>query len=83
MTDEEAGPIMCGGVTAYVALKRSEVKLGQWIVILGAGGRLGQFAVQHVKVIGMRMIAINSGEEKRKLYKDLGAEDYIDFTQVW
>jgi propanol-preferring alcohol dehydrogenase len=36
--DEEAGPIMCGGVTAYVACKRSAVRPGQWVVILGAGG---------------------------------------------
>lgn len=36
--DEEAGPIMCGGVTAYVACKRSAVQPGQWIVIPGAGG---------------------------------------------
>jgi threonine dehydrogenase-like Zn-dependent dehydrogenase len=32
VTDEEAGPIMCGGVTAYTACKRSGVKPGQWIV---------------------------------------------------
>jgi hypothetical protein len=31
VSDEEAGPIMCGGVTAYVACKRSAVKPGQWI----------------------------------------------------
>jgi propanol-preferring alcohol dehydrogenase len=36
--DEEAGPIMCGGVTAYTACKRSKVLPGQWIVIPGAGG---------------------------------------------
>ena len=36
--DEEAGPIMCGGVTAYTACKRSAVKPGQWLVVLGAGG---------------------------------------------
>jgi len=40
--DEEAGPIMCGGVTAYVACKRSKVLPGQWIVIPGAGG--GEYA---------------------------------------
>lgn len=39
--DEEAGPIMCGGVTAYTACKRSAVKPGQWVVVLGAGGGLG------------------------------------------
>lgn len=36
--DEEAGPIMCGGLTAYVACKRAQVQPGQWIVIPGAGG---------------------------------------------
>ena len=41
VTDEEAGPIMCGGVTAYTACKRSAVKPGQWMVVIGAGGGLG------------------------------------------
>lgn len=36
--DEEAGPIMCGGLTAYVGCKRSGVKPGGWVVIPGAGG---------------------------------------------
>lgn len=43
--DEEAGPIMCGGVTAYVACKRSQVKPGQWIVLPGAGGGLGHVSL--------------------------------------
>jgi len=41
VTDEEAGPLMCGGVTAYVACKRSGVRPGQWVVLPGAGGGLG------------------------------------------
>jgi len=80
--DEEAGPIMCGGVTAYTALKRSNVRPGQWVVLPGAGGGLGHFAVQYAKAMGMRVIAIDGGEEKRKLCKELGAEEFIDFTQV-
>lgn len=51
VTDEEAGPIMCGGVTAYKACKTSEVKPGQWIVLPGAGGGLGHFAVQYAKAM--------------------------------
>ncbi|KAM3413660.1 hypothetical protein BST61_g10353 [Cercospora zeina] len=78
--DEEAGPIMCGGVTSYTACKRSAVRAGQWIVIVGAGGGLGHFAVQYAKALGMRVIAIDGGEEKRKLCTDLGAEHYLDFT---
>lgn len=80
--DEEAGPIMCGGVTAYVGLKRSAVRPGQWVVLFGAGGGLGHFGVQYAKAMGMRIIAVDGGDDKGKLCKDLGAEEYIDFTQV-
>lgn len=71
---------MCGGVTAYTACKRSAVKPGQWIVLPGAGGGLGHFAIQYARAMGMRVIAIDGGDEKRDLCKRLGAEAYIDFT---
>ncbi|KAH7161744.1 chaperonin 10-like protein [Dactylonectria macrodidyma] len=77
--DEEAGPIMCGGVTAYTACKRSAVKPGQWIVLPGAGGGLGHFAIQYARAMGMRIIAIDGGDAKRDLCKELGAEVFIDF----
>ena len=79
--DEEAGPIMCGGVTAYTACKRSAVRPGQWIVMIGAGGGLGHFGVQYAKAMGMRIIGIDGGAEKGKLCKDLGCEAFIDFTE--
>ncbi|KAK5704109.1 hypothetical protein LTR97_003122 [Elasticomyces elasticus] len=82
VSDEEAGPIMCGGVTAYTACKRSAVKPGQWIVMIGAGGGLGHFGVQYAKAMGMRVIAIDGGEQKGKLCKDLGAEQFIDFAET-
>lgn len=80
--DAEAAPIMCGGVTAYTACKRSDVRPGQWIVLPGAGGGLGHFAVQYAKAMGMRVIAIDGGAEKGELCKKLGAEEYIDFTST-
>ncbi|KAH7052165.1 alcohol dehydrogenase [Macrophomina phaseolina] len=78
VSDEEAGPLMCGGVTAYVACKRSGVKPGQWIAHMGAGGGLGHLGLQYAKVMGMRSIAIDVGSEKEQLCKKLGAEVYID-----
>jgi len=80
VTDEEAGPIMRGGVTAYAACKRSQVKPGQWIVLPGAGGGLSHLGVQYAKAMGMRFIAMDGGEEKGELCKKLGAEAYIGFT---
>lgn len=73
---------MCGGVTAYVACKRSAVKPGQWLVITGAGGGLGHLGIQYAKAMGMRVIGIDGGEEKGKLCKSLGAEEYLDFKTV-
>ncbi|KAK3669385.1 hypothetical protein LTR78_010730 [Recurvomyces mirabilis] len=81
VSDEEAGPIMCGGVTAYTACKRSAVRPGQWIIMIGAGGGLGHFGVQYAKAMGMRIIGIDGGVEKGKLCKDLGCDAFIDFTE--
>ena len=65
-----------------LTLGRSAVKPGQWIVLPGAGGGLGHFAVQYAKSMGMRVIAIDGGEAKEKLCKDLGAEAFIDFQKT-
>lgn len=80
VSDEEACPLLCGGVTAYTGCKVSGVKPGQWIVIPGAGGGLGHLAVQYAKQMGMRVIAIDGGDVKRDLCLKLGAEKFIDFT---
>ena len=73
---------MCGGVTAYTACRRSQVRAGQWIVLMGAGGGLGHLAIQYAKVMGMRIIAVDGGAEKEKLCLSLGAEHFIDYTSV-
>jgi len=77
-----AAPIMCAGITVYKALKVSECLPGQWVAIPGAGGGLGHIAVQYAKAMGMRVVAIDGGDEKKKLCEKLGAETFIDFTQT-
>jgi propanol-preferring alcohol dehydrogenase len=57
----------------------SGVTPGQWLVIPGAGGGLGHFCIQYAKAMGMRVIAIDGGDEKRDLCLKLGAEVFIDF----
>lgn len=42
----------------------------------------GHFGIQYAKAMGMRVIAVDGGEEKDKLCKELGAEQYIDFTKT-
>ncbi|ODV83924.1 hypothetical protein CANARDRAFT_177359 [[Candida] arabinofermentans NRRL YB-2248] len=74
-------PILCAGVTVYKALKTAMLAPGQWVAVSGAGGGLGTLAIQYAKAMGLRVLAIDGGEEKGLLCKDLGAEVYIDFTK--
>jgi alcohol dehydrogenase, propanol-preferring len=48
---EEAGPLMCSGLTAYKATKVSGVKAGGWVVLSGAGGGLGHWGLQYAKAM--------------------------------
>lgn len=78
---EAISPILCAGITVYKALKESGVKAGQYVTIIGAGGGLGSMALQYAKAMGIHTIAIDGGEEKRKMCIDkLGATAYVDFT---
>ncbi|CZR40510.1 uncharacterized protein FPRO_05410 [Fusarium proliferatum ET1] len=76
--DEEAGPIMCGGFSAYAACKRAAVKPGEWLIILGAGGGVGHFALQYAKAMGIKVIAVDKGREKEETCRRLGADAFID-----
>ena len=73
--------MLCAGVTVYAALKRSNAKPGQFVIISGAGGGLGHIAVQLAsKGMGLRVIGIDHGS-KEKLVKASGAEHFVDITQ--
>ena len=57
-----------------------ELQPGDWVAISGSGGGLGHIGVQiAARVKKLRVIAIDSGDAKRKLSLDSGAEVFIDF----
>lgn len=75
-------PIMCGGITSYKALKECGAKPGDTVVITGAGGGLGTLALQYAKAMGLRTIAVDTGDEKAQLCtQKLGAEVFVDFMK--
>lgn len=76
---EAVAPVLCAGITVYKGIKESGVRPGQWIAIAGAGGGLGNMALQYCKAMGIHTIAIDGGDEKNKATKSLGASAYIDF----
>ncbi|KAJ5273768.1 hypothetical protein N7478_008893 [Penicillium angulare] len=82
LSDEIAAPLLCAGLTMAGALAHLDQELGpgDWIAVSGSGGGLGHIGVQiAARVKKLRVIAIDRGDEKRKISMDSGAEAFIDF----
>lgn len=72
---EKAAPILCAGVTTYSGIKATEARPGQFLTVIGAAGGLGHLAVQFGVAMGLRVLALDCGEDKLKFCTDtLGAE---------
>src|SRR5947207_13670432 len=76
---EEAGPFMCAGVTVFNALRNSGARAGDVVAVHGIGG-LGHLGVQYARQMGFETVAINRGNDKEDLARQLGAHSYIDAT---
>ena len=77
VSDEVTGPIMCSASTMHRALKDSGLSVGEWVVFPCGGGGVGIQGVQFAKALGIRPIVVDSGEQKRNLALDLGAEAFL------
>jgi propanol-preferring alcohol dehydrogenase len=77
LSDVDAAPLLCAGITTFNALRESVARPGDVVAILGLGG-LGHLGVQFAAKMGFEVAAIARGEEKGPLAKELGAHHYID-----
>jgi propanol-preferring alcohol dehydrogenase len=81
---EVAAPLLCAGLSLAGAVSKCEpeVKSGEWVAIVGAGGGLGHIGVQiAAKIKGYKVIAIDSGSDKEKLCKEMGASAFVDYAK--
>jgi len=79
LTWEEAASYGLVYFTAYrMLVTRCNLQAGHRVLIWGAAGGLGVFAVQLCKIAGAHCVGVVSSEEKGELVKQLGAVDYID-----
>ena len=77
LSDVEAAPLLCAGVTTFNALRHSGAVPGDLVAILGIGG-LGHLGIQFANKFGYKVVAIGRGSENAALAKKLGASVYID-----
>lgn len=77
LSDAEAAPLLCAGITTYNALRHSGALPGDLVAVQGIGG-LGHLGVQFANKFGYKVAAIGRGPENAALAKKLGAHVYID-----
>jgi len=77
LSDTEAAPLLCAGVTTFEAVRRSGALPGDLVAVEGIGG-LGHLAIQFANKCGYKVAAIGRGSETAALAKELGANAYID-----
>lgn len=77
LSDVEAAPLLCAGITTFNALRHSGAMPGDLVAVQGIGG-LGHLGIQFANKFGYKVAAIGRGSENAALAKKLGASVYID-----
>jgi D-arabinose 1-dehydrogenase-like Zn-dependent alcohol dehydrogenase len=77
LSDADAAPLLCAGITTYNSLRHSGAFPGDLVAVQGIGG-LGHLGIQFAQKFGYKVAAIGRGSENASLAQRLGASVYID-----
>ena len=78
---ESTGLLYAHGTTYYGLKERGHLQEGETLLVLGAGGHVGLSAVEIGKLMGARVIAAASTEEKLDLCRERGADETINYAE--
>jgi len=73
LSDAEAAPLLCAGITTFNALRHSGARPGDLVAVQGIGG-LGHLGVQFAQKLGYTVAAIGRGTEKREARRKTWSE---------
>ena len=78
---DAAAFIMTYGTSHHALADRAQLKAGETVLVLGAAGGVGTAAIQLAKVMGAKVIAAASSDEKCELCKSIGADSTINYSK--
>jgi len=76
LASEDAGPLMCGGITVFSPLMEFDVRPTSHVAVLGVGG-LGHLAIQFASAMGCEVTALSSTAEKEAEARKMGAHHFV------
>jgi NADPH:quinone reductase-like Zn-dependent oxidoreductase len=79
MSFDEAAAVPVGGLEALSLLRQANIQPGQKVLVNGAGGTIGPFAIQLAKFFGAEVTAVDS-TKKLDILRSIGADHVIDYT---
>lgn len=71
LSQVDAAPLMCAGLTIYAAIKKAGLKPGQRIGIMGCGGGLGHLGLQYATAMGLKVYGVENSDEPLALARSL------------
>jgi len=81
--ETSAALTLAGSTAMHMLTNRTEVKAGDWILVMGGASGVGSAGIQIAKQLGARVITTGSTEEKRQRAQELGADFVLDTNSDW